>query len=180
MSDVDIPYNQQSYGTNNQQFQTNDIVRLRLDLRDLLKQVELHLANKEIVVEEGGGVIVEKEVSRGAPLMNARGIRTLMGQLTMILGPHTVQGNLERDQFENILEETSIFIARNIVVERVNWEINVDDLAGIIDYITMAVYIFLTRTIDDGERKSYANTMRSVQTNTEAKRPGMLRGLFGG
>lgn len=176
-----MPAQQQAYSSSNSNFQANDIVRLRLDVEGLLKRIELFLANKKIVTRATDDSVEEVEISMGEPLMNDRGIQTLMGGLTLMIGPHTVQGNLDKDRFENLMEEVTTYIARDIIVERMNWDVKIDDVPIIIDTITWAIYIFMSRTIDDGERQSYANTLRSVQTNTmERGSKGIMRTLFGG
>lgn len=182
MNDYDQPQPWQNVGSQSVSsgLATDSIVRYRLDMNDLLRDIELYLSGKRYAVQSDEFGVREVLVDSGMPLMNQRGIQSILGSLKLLLGPHTVQGNLDKDQYGALIEEINIYLARDIMVNRINWEVALDDFPFIVDTLVWTILLFLSRTIEDKERASYGNTIRSVQTNTIGKKQSSgIGGWFG-
>lgn len=183
MVEYEQPVQASSFGfqTNSMGYHTESIMRYRLDMAELLRDIELYLSGKRIEMAEDSEGIRENLIQYGEPLMNRRGIQSIIGSLRLLLGPHTVQGNLEKDAYDNLVEEINIYLARDIMINRVYWEVRLEDFPMIVDTIVWTTLLFLSRIIDNKERESYASTVRSIDTtNVKEKSKGVLSSVFGG
>lgn len=152
-------------------------LRIRLDTEELLNRIEFFLRGKrQQVLQTKTGDLVSQEVGSGTALANEEGVQAIMSWVSMIINPQTVQGNFPADRHGySITYEQSIYNFRlnfgtDIVLNMPGWDIKEENAEGIIDRVCQVVEIFLSRCIDNEERKSYSETMKSIDTNiTRAK-----------
>lgn len=180
-TDVDMGQNFSSSGQQfmNAHFMSESIMRYRLEMQTLLQDIELYLGGKRVEIETTtDGKTYEKVIQAGTPLMNQRGVYSVISSLRLLLGPHTVQGNTDRDQYENLIEEINIYLATDFMINRVKWHVRVEDYPLILDVLVSTILLFISRTIENKERESYANTVRSIENNTVGQQRRGLMGFF--
>lgn len=155
-------------------------IAYRLDTEKMLNQIELYLRSSKIVGREVDGEYVEEMVQVARPLANEDGVQALMGWLKMTIGPHNVQGNLREEYYHELIYEIHLYLAENLMAQRVNWGIRQEDYNMIIDQIMTTMQLFLSRTIDNQERLSYGQSMLTKEMNVVngPEKKGILGKLF--
>mgnify|MGYP006301418717 CR=1 FL=1 len=111
--------------------------------------------------------------------MNEEGIQSLMSLLTPWFSPHTVQGNFTPDQYDDYIFELDISISTILAENMPDWEVKDRDYNQICQMIVQLAMPFFSRTINDGERGSYANTMHVSESNTLQEKSGFKLPLIG-
>lgn len=151
-------------GVSTKYFQTESIIQMRLDTTRLLGEMEAFLRGTRVVgYQEVNGVMQPVFHEIGRPLMNEVGIQWLMGWLTMQFNPQTVQGNKKSEEFEEFMVDLHENLACNLMNNLYEYGIVDNDYDAIIDGIMSAADMFFSRTIDNKERESYAETIKSVE-----------------
>lgn len=157
----------ESFSQSNDGYTSAGVIQLRLDTGPMLDQLEAFFRGRRIVgYSERGGSIVPQYGPAGTPKMNDEGVQSLMSWLTPLFSPHTVQGNFkDRQELNVFLCYLQKGLAKNIMANREKWGIRRSDYSGIIREIMCAAEPFFTRLLENKERESYANTMRTVENN---------------
>ena len=156
--------------SNNTSYLSESVMRYRLDTREVLMDIEMQLRGQQVTyVKNENGELVEKVEQVGTKKMNDEGIQSIISYLRSVLGPHTVQGNFDRDGYDDLIMEVDTYLSENLMVNLHNWQLNIDDYNHVLDTIVTTLRLFLSRTIDNKERESYAATMRSVESNRYEK-----------
>lgn len=157
-----------------------NVIQTRLDTRDLLERIELFLRGaKQGIVESEDGSIREHKIMLGKPKANDTGVQSILNWVSATVNPHTVQGNFVADKhgqsemFDNYIEEYHIELATSLVANCYNWEIDDDEIDSIIDFIMLMIIPFMSRLIDNEERKSYNQTLRAVESSTLKQQGGI-------
>ena len=140
-----------------------NFMQLRLDTRPMIADVKMFLSAIDIQYFQNPdtGEVVEKEVMKGEPLANAKGITAIVNILQMRANHHIVQGNTNRDEYNNALADAREEITEIIIINCYDWGINDSKLNMIIDNILAFLTMFLSRTIDNKERESYQQQFSS-------------------
>jgi len=99
--------------------------------------------------------------------------------VTSIVNSQTVQGSFDRDFYDSYLEEVNISLCKQIVMNSVKWDICDEDIEPICDYVMFLIIPFISRTLNNEERKSYGETMRHVESNSSTK-PSYMSFMRGG
>jgi len=171
-------YNEQSnYG-----FVQSSALELRLDTQKVLIEIEKFLRGKMTYqyIDEKTGRIKTETVDVGKPKANDIGIQGIMALCKSILAPHIVQGNMTEEMYYNFMHRWHLRIADHLMSNLHNWEINHADFEGIMSYIVDAGEVFLTRTINNKERESYTQTVKSIENSRlEAYEPQRQKKWFG-
>ena len=165
---------------NDLQLNNPSFAQLRLDTRPMLRDIELFLSAKRVVLKEIDGKTIEEEMQIGRPLANQDGITALLNIVHLSANHHVVQGNLDDDRYIDLCYWTRIEITNQIVINCVEWGIEDQKLELVIDTLMRFYQTFLTRLLDNKERESYANTMVSKEITGMPQRRGGLRSLIGG
>lgn len=169
--------NNEIFSSNNQAFTDYNALQVRLNTQPILKQLEFYLRGVEERVEAhpktGEPVIMLVQVTE--PKMNATGIHNLMAWVSTLFNTQIVQGNIQK--FEDLYDFVSNFrmdLADYIMNNLYDWELDLNYYEGIIDMITNMTRQFLSRLVNDGERRSYVNTIQHKESssNTVDKRGG--------
>lgn len=168
--------------SNNQGYMTESVMRYRLDTREVLIDIEMQLRGQQVEYSRNlkTGEIVETVKTVGTPKMNDEGIQSIISYLRSVLGPHTVQGNFDRDGYDDLICEIDIYLSENVMTNLHNWGVKIEDYNHILDTIVTTLRLFLSRTIDNKERESYAATMRSYESIESQKSGGFSWNPFGG
>lgn len=156
--------NAQGTYANNQASVTASALRLRLDTKSLLEEIELFLKGYKLVLKEQKGKIVTQKIKIGEPKANAEGIQGVLNRLTLILNPSIVQGNYDDDRYKFEIASIRRSMAKSMMINLHNWEIKETNYMEIIDSIMTAVKAYLSRLIDNKERESYEATLRTIES----------------
>jgi len=147
-------------------------LRMRLDTQPLLNQIELFLRGSRYTIDQDkNGNINTRKISMGIPKANDIGIQSLLNWLSSTINPHVVQGNFPVDKhgysqmYEIYIKDFQINLGKYIVLNCYNWDMDEDEMEGIIDFIMNLIIPFMSRCIGNQERKSYAKTMESKETH---------------
>lgn len=157
-------------------------IKYRLDTEQLLNKMEMFLRSSKIGGKEVNGEWVEEMVRVGRPLMNEDGVQSIMGYLNMTIGPHNVQGNLDWDRYDALIYEINVYLAENVMANLVNWGVREEDYNLIVDTIMTTLQLFLSRTVNNGERLSYGQSMMTKEMNVVngPEKKGFMSRIFGG
>ena len=161
-----------SSSSNNSMFMSESVMKYRLDTRDVLFDIEMQLRGKQLVWVTLDGEVREEWQSVGKKKMNDEGIQSIISYLRSVLGPHTVQGNFKEEGYDDLICEIDMYLTENVMVNLHNWGMSIEDYNYILDTVVTTLRLFLSRTIDNKERESYAATMRSVESNRYEKSGG--------
>ena len=154
----------------NTNFNNFTIIQLRLDTDKVLEKIEIFLRGSIFVYEEDEqGNIIQRQKQAGTPKANDEGIQSLMNMVSCVVNPQTVQGNFTVDEYDDYIEEVNISLAKAIVTNCYTWAIKDQDIESITEFIIHLIRPFMSRLIDNEERKGYSNTMRHVESNTMQK-----------
>lgn len=155
-------------------FQMAGALQIRLNTSPILAQIEQYLKGEYIMllVDQKTQRPIEKLVSTGEPLANRLGIQRIMSYLQGIFNPQVVQGNYSEEMYNHYLWKHRRALAKDIVLNITRYGINPDDVNGLMDRIFSMIEPFLSRMLENKERESYAQTIKSVESNTNALRTG--------
>jgi len=166
--------------TSNQNFLNPNIIQIRLDTSELIQRLKEFLSGQVVIPErqaDGTTKFITQEL--GEHLCNSRGVAHLTNYISGLINPAVVQGNYEQHQYYNHVSRVHKTISRQLVVNYHTWGMKYDDLEMINDYIMNLIETFLSRLIENKERESYSQTLRSTESNT-VESGGGLSNLFGG
>lgn len=171
MTEVESSYNMRT--SSNSGFVSGSALQIRLDCSQLIEDIELFLRGSKIVIErdEKTHKLKTKYVPIGKPKANDLGIQAILNQISSIINPQVVQGNFPSDgqghstMYENYIEEVNVSFACTLMINLYNWEIREEDFEFIVNFIMNLVQPFMTRLIDNEERKSYENTIKHLESS---------------
>lgn len=163
----DAVRNRESNLVSNVGFNTANIIQVRLDCNPVYEQVErfLYGATPSMVRDENNKPR-RVYLDTGFKKCNDLGIQVILNKITSLLNSQTVQGNLKENRYELLVSEFRESFMDVVVMNCYEYEIKDEDLNFLIDYVMDCIEIFLTRTIGDGERNSYTQTLKSIESNT--------------
>jgi hypothetical protein len=110
--------------------------------------------------------------------MNDLGIQAIMNTLNNIYTPHIVQGNLTEEKHENIVCDIMSDLATDMSTNLHRWGINIYDYDHILDTLSPMINIYLSRTINNEERKALVPTMQHIERSIP-ERPEQQPGIIG-
>lgn len=156
-------------------------MKIRLDPAEILRDLELYLRSAKIVSsDDRDGNYTEQVIQVARPMANEGGVQQIMGYLRFTISPQNVQGNLSWDRYDRLIFEISTDIATTIMTNRRNWDIRIEDYDILVNSIMHTVQMFISRLVDNKERESYTESMRTEERSLikPEKKEGMLSGLF--
>lgn len=159
--------NRSQNSMNNQYFLNEGVMKLRLDTHSVLNDIESFLRGGIFVPKKKDGQITYEFEQRGKAKMNEAGVQSVMSILTPWISPHTVQGNLTEDELDAYIFEMDSVVSTMIMLNLPEWEVSIEDYDQICDMIIMTSIPFFSRTKDDGERNSYANTVKVAESQVQ-------------
>ena len=174
----------QSTGSNSRTFNDFNTIRIRLDTQPLLDQVEFFLRGGRVITEQDTetGEVRTRFLRIGVPKANPDGIQSILNWISATINPQTVQGNFFVEhktgisrKYEDYIEEYHIELATMVITNVYNWEINDDEIDGVVEFIMLLVIPFMSRLIANKERDSYTETMKSQETNVMGGQQGGLK-----
>lgn len=157
--------------TNNAAYQNFNILKLRLDTDQMLKNIELYLKGEREVysVDENGNYVCSL-IQETIPKANNVGINSIMSWLRGILSTQIVQGNIKDfDSLNQILANLREDLLQDFGINMYDWDISEEHFEGIIDLTITSLSLFLSRLVGNKERDSYAQSMQHVERNDYVK-----------
>lgn len=151
---------------------STDILNIRLDTSNFLDRIRNMLAcTEEIEVTDIiNGVpttrIESRKKAHYEPLMNAKGIERVMSFLEGYINSQTVQGNKSREQLDHMMYYLSNQLIIFLVCNRREIELKKSNISLLHKQICDSIDLFLSRTQDDGERRSYSDSMTSSEVRS--------------
>jgi hypothetical protein len=157
----------QTMQTVNAPFLSSSALQMRLETKELLDETRAFFCGEKVFYAEdgqGGVKIIKKKL--GKRLMNETGVSNLINNLALILNPSTVQGNYTEEFWREECRRKRKAFAGLVVANRLQWEIDPTAMRSITEALASAYVSFLSRPVDNKERESYSNTIRSVESST--------------
>ena len=140
------------------------IMQLRLDTTAILNEISAFLSGKRVdYFRDEKGNITEKTVKMAPERANEAGRTALMSRLQLIFNPSTVQGNLDMERYQREISMIRLSLGKNMMLNLEAWGIKEDDYEEIIDSLMTPIKMFLSRAIDNEERKSYSESLKSSE-----------------
>jgi len=174
----------QSLRKTQQQF---NIIKIRLDTDKLMGQIEAFLRGYRVVAKPDSnspqGYSYENE-KFSEPKATDQGISSILNWLTAKINSQTVQGNYPVDKtgyswsYIKDIKDLRIDFSKYILINRIDWEISVKEVEGVIDFVMHITKPFLSRLIGNLERTSYIDTLQARESVVHGE-PDKKRGFFG-
>jgi hypothetical protein len=92
-----------------------------------------------------------------------------------VCNSHTVQGNTDKNELYTILYTINIQLAQQLTMNAGKWGIDKKSRRHIINSIIHLLHLFLSRTVDNEERKSYVSLVKQdTRISDEMKKRGFV------
>lgn len=152
----------------NQSYLSDSFTMMRIDARELIVELEAFYRGQRVVGwTETDNAIKPAFETIGEPRMNSIGVQDMMAWLKSLFNPQTVQGNMNEIDLSNFLADLRLDLATNLMENLNLYNIKESDFNGIIDKTLVTAVMFFSRTKDNLERESYAQTTKSVEHMSE-------------
>lgn len=141
------------------------VIQLRLDTDPIIEKIQLFLEGKKKVVEfdEEKGIKTISLIKVGEPKANAEGIHSLMFFVSSTISVPVVQGNYKDEMFRSYCAGARQSLADSILLNQHEWAITDSNFEHIIDVIMGVVEPYMTRTLDNEERKSLGQSTQYIE-----------------
>lgn len=154
---------------------TEGALQLRLQTEELLNKIQSHLSGYRFsIMQDEDGEIKTIKIPMGSQRCNEKGVQDIMQYLQAIINPSTVQGNFTIEGYDTYIfecrEELNNMIFNNID----EYEMDEKNYNGVINFIIKLIEPFISRVIDNEERKSYAQTIKTTESATLQQNKGIL------
>jgi len=171
--------NEHMFSSNSAEYNNATAIEIRLKTDHLLSQIEKQLrgASQILVYGEDGQAEIQQN-KFGKPLANDEGVQKIMTFVSAIVSPSVVSGNFKEDYFHDYINDFELTFSKMLVKNRHRWEMQINDIDAIYNTILFLVIPFISRLINDGERKSMSISTHTQETNTVQDKAGF--NLFGG
>jgi|TARA_Y100000034_G_scaffold66269_2_gene80033 hypothetical protein len=158
---------------------TDSALQTRLNAEPIIEKLRVFLSGEyPVITYDGEGKAQVTYEQTGEPKANKRGVQAILSYVSSVINPQTVQGNfIDMKHYDDYIFDVHTTLARTIMINLVNWEINIYDYSLITGQIMHLIIPFMSRLIDNKERDSYTNTIRSFETST-IHSPHEKHGLF--
>ena len=157
----------EAFATMNQGNLDANSLQIRLLTHDLLNDIEMQLKGIREKLIEKDGELVNIVISKGRPLVNDYGVQSIMSYLSIILSPSIVQGNFtDQRDYEQYMMQTRKEFACNLSANQKRFELSTNDFNGLVSLIFAGVYMFISRAINNEERKGFSQGVKVIESNT--------------
>jgi hypothetical protein len=145
-------------------------IKIRLDSDPIKRKLEVYLRGlrKIIVQDPETGEWKDEYDKVGKEKVNDVGLQAIMSFVETKVNSQTVQGNMERQEYKQFLAKTHMSLSRDLWINMHKYDIDEDEYDGIVENVMALIELFLSRTIDNLERKSYGESMK-IEGREETK-----------
>lgn len=153
---------------------------MRVDTDPVLKKIEQNLKGVTTDYEtDAQGNVVAVNRMTGRAKCNQEGVQSVLLWESIMIGPHTVQGNVDKDDFDIFLMHHNTDFLTQSMISLHEWNMNLADYHLVTGAVNNASHMFFSRAVDNKERESYAAVMRHVDTSKSGTSVGNDRGVSG-
>lgn len=155
------------------------IMEMRLSTDKIIAETEAYLRGYKVIYEPdtktGGQRMIKIPV--GTARVNELGVQGVLNYLQTCINPSTVQGNFDRDQYEEYIYHFNVGFSNVVMCHKHEWGL-VDNRTylELVEKIEHLSRTFLSRLIDNKERDSYNQQFKTTESNTIANSG---KGIFG-
>lgn len=168
----------EAFNQSNDGYSTASMVQFRLDTGPMLDGIEAFFRGQRITSwKEEDGAVKPVFSPIGKPKMNAEGVQSMMSWLTPLFSPHTVQGNKTEEEYVDYMVRLGFDLREMVMTNLHNWEIKIEDYNVICDMIMNTADMFFSRTIDNKERESYMQSLRTTERLSQDTGGGFFNNL---
>lgn len=129
-----------------------------------LRKLEMTLRNE--VEDKEGNVIV-----LGKPLLNEEGQRSVLGLVQACVNQVTVMSSLKEDEVENIGDFLGDTLARDLMINRVHYEITNASARDRIYFASLATArITMNRGRNESDKRFWKGSQQEITTRVESER----------
>lgn len=141
-------------------------MQIRLDTESVKMKLYFYLNGyyETLAIKDGKVEKVLKQV--GLPKVNDKGLQSIMLFVDQVVNAQSVQGNRDIEDFGTLMCRFRKNITRDVWVNMQDYGVHESQFDGIIDSICLLVEPFLSRVINNEERKSYGQSWVQHDNNT--------------
>lgn len=165
---------------NNSGYTNSGVIQIRLNTDDLIDRIDSYLSGTRWMAqtnkETGTTEMIRAKI--GTPLANAEGVQSLVNFVSGIINPSVVQGNYTHEQFFNHVDRINRQLIDDVSENWFDWGMARNNRSQIISFIMNLVEPFLSRLIENKERESYGDTIRTMESSRLEKERGMQLNPF--
>jgi hypothetical protein len=156
-------------------------LQIRLDPSEVIREIERYLRGvKTEMRPQNDGSIKEIIVWKGKPMMNERGIQAVMSIVIACFNNQVVQGNfLDYDLYADHLCRTRKELSFNLMMSMYDYDLAQENFSEIMSTLMRYIEVYMTRPINNKERESYAQTLRSSEVLSMQSKPQSSGGVGG-
>jgi hypothetical protein len=154
------------YSSSNQEYRDATALQIRLNTGDLLATIEKNLRGAVSVYEydeQGNPQSVIKTF--GKPQCNDIGVQKIMNFVSSIINPSVVMGNFKEEYFHDYIFDFETTLTKMLIKNRIRWEIEIAEIEPIKDSVLFLTIPFISRLINNEERKSMTLTTHTQESN---------------
>lgn len=161
----------------NSPYTTESALNMRLNTAEPLQRIQEFLEGKQrLNFQKEDGTWEVKDIPCGEPKANNLGVQGLLSRLTALFNASVVQGNYKDYMYFDHICQMRKELTDEIVINCNKWNVDESDLSGVVDMIMGTLKCFLSRLIDNKERESYTNTIRTVeQSSLQGQSPQLFK-----
>ena len=163
----------QGYSSYNGQ-PSESALKLRLDTAMILESIEIDLRGEKITIIEKNGQLTTIKSTIGTPKLNEKGVQDVMKCIKSVISPSTIQGNLERDEWEQFIFYLRLDLNKMFFINLPNYDLEESNYESVINDIVNIALLVISRTIENGERNSYQQTVKHTESQTIEGKKGFL------
>lgn len=159
-------------------------LNLRINPDKLLLDIEIFLkGEKEELYEDDNGNVSSRTVKIGLRKANQVGIQSIMSYLKSCLNTHNVLGYFPEDkygyckQYEDYCYYFHTELIEYLMLNMYEYEIDDNEIDGIVDFIMNMVRPFMTRLINGREAQALVQTVKTEEKTSyepEKKKFGII------
>lgn len=154
------------YSSSNQDYRDASALELRLDTKNILSTIEKNLRGTVAIIEIGeDGQPRQTVKSFGEPQCNDVGVQKIMNFISSIINPSVVMGNFKEDYFHDYIFDFETTLTKMLIKNRIRWAIAIPEIEPIKDSILFLTIPFISRLINNEERKSMTLTTHTQESN---------------
>lgn len=166
--------NMSQEASNNAFYTSATALQIRLNVEPLIAQLELDIRG----LRERWNETEQKleYISVSAPLFkNELGVQNYLSYIRTVINTQVVQGNLDEDTYADFMTSFHEGLASDLITNMHDYGLACEHYPKVIRMATNLARGFLTRSIANKERESYANTFKTVESsNTVAGSKGFF------
>ena len=121
--------------------------------------------------------------SLGKPLMNDKGVSSVLGQAQALVNQITVMSNLDRWEIQNLMLFLGDSLAKDLMLNRSYYDIeNAAARDKILFSVSSTSFICMKRATDEGERKFWKGSQQDIHMHSDTgggKRAGLMQKAMG-